>query len=309
LHEQAYEKFCVLEKKLPGDGRVLYFKAVSACCSGKVEESEKAFDTLCTIYPDAEVGKYYLQALRARKESGADMENPSYFYCVPQAERDSRCKALLSLGSCEKDEAELLFLVGNYGRYLRWCFDEMDGADHDLQYLAIVTAIHVRADDFIREMMLDHEVLDALKVETLRMLYERNENTELGAVLCHAYRKLRLYRIEIGRKRHKRFVSAYARIAARFVGVGESYGKRLKTSTEKLYRSLEEKGGLDLVTNTNDLACAIFLFAGFKELGADKEMIAKALEADFEKVQGILNAALGIENEREKQRENTNETD
>jgi len=298
LHEQAFERFCALENKMPNDGRVLYFKAVSAFLCGKLDESEKAFDDLCTIYPDAEVGKYYLHALRTKDENGGELPTPSYFYCLPQEEREMRCRALLQIGKCAKEEAELLYLVSGYEGYLRWCFDEMDGADHDLQYLALATAVHVRADDFIMEIMLNHEVFDPLKVETLRMLMERNENMEFGAVLCHSHRRIRLFKVSIGRKRHKRFISAYAKLVSRFVGLGEGYSRRIKNTTEKVYRTLLEKDALDIVDNTDDLCCAIFLITGLKELGSDKQAIAAALDANYEKVCEILDIYYGENQEK-----------
>ena len=291
LHKQAFDRFCQLETKMSGDGRVLYFKGVSAYLCEDYEQAEKAFCDLCTIYPDAEVGKFYLRALRAREQES--LPTPSYFYCLPQEEREMRCRALLQIGKMAKTEAELLFFVGNYEEYLRWCFDEMDGADHDLQYLALATAVHVGADAFLFEIMLNHEVFDPLKVETFRMLLERNEDLDFGVVLCHVYRKIRLFKITLGKKRRKRFLSAYAKIASRFVGLGEGYSKKIKWTTEKLYRSLLENEALDLVDNTDDLCCAIFLSTGFKELGTDKAQIANALDAKIEKVQEILNAAKG----------------
>ena len=68
LHQEAYEKFCLLEKEIPYDGRMLYFKGVSAYKSGKIEEAAVALETLCTIYPDAAVAEYYLEKIRLQKE-------------------------------------------------------------------------------------------------------------------------------------------------------------------------------------------------------------------------------------------------
>ena len=172
----------------------------------------------------------------------------------------------------------------------------MDGADHDLQYLALVTAVHVRADDFLREVLLNHEVVDVLKVETLRLLYERNEEMEIGLVLCNIYRKIRLLRVKIGRKKHKKFVEAYAKIASKFVVISDAYGKKIKATTEKLYRALEKYEQLDLVDSSDDCACAIFLSAGLKELGNNVEDIATAFEANAAKVRLLLTAVASAEN-------------
>ena len=68
LHKEAYDKFSQVEKMMPYDGRLLYFKAVSAFQCGLVEEAEKSLHALCTLYPDSEVGKYYLRALKNREE-------------------------------------------------------------------------------------------------------------------------------------------------------------------------------------------------------------------------------------------------
>ncbi len=294
LHKEAYEKFCLLEKKMPYDGRMLYFKGVAAFLSGMLDEAERAFDVLCTVYPDAEVAKYYLRALKNREEADDEpLPEPSYFYHLPQEEREERCRMMIQAGKCTGDEAQLFGLLALHDGYFRWAFDEMDGADHDLQYLALATAVHVGADEFVREVLLDCEVLDVLKVETLRMLYERNEDMELGLVLCHIYRDLCLSRIVIGRKKHKRFIEGYAKIASRFVAINDVYGKKLKVAAESLYKALAQNGGLEAIDNTDDLACAIFVLAGLKELGGDLTSVARALDADVERVQALLALATG----------------
>ncbi len=310
LHEQAFEKFCLLEDKIPYDGRMLYFKAVSAYKCGKIKQAERAFDMLCTVYPDAEVAKYYLQAIRLLEdgEKLPEEQEPTYFYNLPRGERESRCRSLIHIGKSPKDEAQLFGLIALHDGYFRWCFDEMDGADHDLQYLALATAEYVRADDFIREVLLDDEVLDILKVETLRMLYTRNEDMLVGIVLCHVYRKVQLLRIKVGRKRHKKFVEAYAKIASKFVAVHETYGKKLKATAESLYASIEKNDAFDLVNSEDDLACAMFLLSGIKDLGRDVDGVAKAFEANTENVYALMRVAKG-ETEKESDKEISHEID
>ncbi len=308
LHEQAFEKFCQLEDKMPFDGRMLYFKAVAAYKCGKLNESEKAFDTLCSVYPDAEVARYYLRALRRREknETPNEAEAPDYLYHLPQAERENRCRSLLHIGGCPKDEAQLFGLIALHDGYFRWCFDEMDGADHDLQYLALVTAEHVRADDFLREVLLDCEVADVLKVETLRMLYERNEDLEIGLVISHVYRRLFLYKIKIGRKKRKRFLSGYAKIASRFVAVSGDYGIRMKMAAEGLYAALSKRERLDLIENEDDLACAIYFLADLKELGRDLETVVKAFDANVARVITLTGIAVETPTQEPMQTEENN---
>ena len=304
LHDEAYQKFVVLDKKMPYDGRMLYFKGVSAYKSGRLDEAEKALDTLCTVYPDAEVAKYYLKALRAYKEAkenakaGEEVVAPEfiYFYHLPQAEREHRCASLLKIGSCPKDEAQIFGLLALHDGYFHWCFDEMDGGDHDLQYLGIVTAAHVRADEFLQEVLLDFEVADVLKVETLRMLIERNEDIEVGLVLCNIYRRVPIFKIKIGRKRRKKFLEAYAKLASKFIVIRDSYAEKIAKAAEFLYRALEAADGLDLIENTDDCACAMFFMAGLKEMGNDKQRIASAFDANFAKVQVLLSYVVAAQN-------------
>lgn len=292
MHEEAYQKFVTLDKKMPFDGRMLYFKAVAAYKSGKIDEAEDTLDSLCTIYPDAEVAKYYLRQIRLYKDGQAEKPELIYFYHLPQEERENRCRTLLRISEAPKDEAQLFGLLALHDGYFRWCFDEMDGADRDLQYLALVTAVHVHADEFIKDVLLDYEVLDVLKIETLRLLLERNEDETLGLVLCNIYKKIRLYAIKIGRKRRKKFIEAYAKIASKFVAVNDTYAKKIKTATENLYRALEDCDSLDLIDNSDDCACAIFLLSGLKELGGNPEFIASAFDANLAKAQVIASAAL-----------------
>ncbi len=293
LHEEAYQKFLILEDKMPYDGRMLYFKGVSAYKSGRLQEAEQALDQLCTIYPDAEVAKYYLNALREYTASLKD-ESPLpppefiYFYHLPQEEREHRCRSLIKIGGAPKDEAQLFGLLALHDGYFTWCFDEMDGGDRDLQYLGLVTAVHVRADDFLQDVLLDFEVADVLKVETLRMLIERNEDVDVGLVLCNIYKRVSIYRIAIGRKRRKKFLEGYARVASKFGVIDSKYGKRLRDAAEGLYRSLERKNALDLVDNPDDIACAIYFLAGLHELGKDHRWIASAFDASIDKVHVLL---------------------
>ncbi len=308
LHEDAYRCFVELDEKLPHDGRMLYFKGVSAYKSGRIEDAERALDELCTLYPDAEVAKYYLRQIREYQEGKARGETPTppeliYFYHLPQEERESRCEILLKIGSCPKEEANLFGLIALHDGYFAWCFDEMDGGDRDLQYLALVTAAHVRADEFLQDVLLDFEVADVLKVEILRMLLERNEDMEVGLVLCHIYKRVPLFRISIGRKRRKKYIDGYARIASKFGVIDERYSKKIKEAAELLYRALEEKGGLDLIDNPDDCACAIYLLTGLHDLGKDQKWIASAFDANVDRVRVLLSYAIQEKTREEKSNE------
>ena len=293
LHDQAYQKFVQLDKKMPYDGRMMYFKAVSAYNSGRIKECERAFDELCTIYPDAEVAKYYLREIRnyiEKTENGEEAQKPEliYFYHLPQEERENRCRSLIKLSSSPSDEAQVFGLLALHDGYFQWCFDEMDGGDRDLQYLGLVTAAHVHADEFLQDVLLDFEVADVLKIEVLRMLIERNEDMDIGVVICHIYKCVPVHKIQIGRKRRKKFIEAYARLASKFIVINEGYSIKMKRAAEKLYRALEKHEALDLIDSADDCACALYLLAGIHELGKDMAWVASAFEANLAKVQVLL---------------------
>lgn len=310
LHEEAYQRFCYLDEKTPYDGRILYFKGVSAYQCGKLQEAETAFADLTTIYPDAEVAKYYLRALRQYIEGLENGENPTpptliYFYHLPQEEREDRCQTLLKIGSLGKDEAQLFGLIALHDGYFAWCFDEMDGGDRDLQYLGLITAAHVRADEFLQDVLLDYEVADVLKIETLRMLIERNEEMDIGLVLCSVYKRVRVDPIRIGRKRRKKFIEGYAKILSKFGAISGSYSSKIKIAAEELYGSLEQANALDLVNNSDDLACAMYFLAKLNDLGKDHAWIASAFDANVDKVHVLLSYTPYVwGNQQTKEKEN-----
>ena len=153
----------------------------------------------------------------------------------------------------------------------------------------------MRADEFLQEVLLDFEVADVLKVETLRMLIERNEDMDVGLVLCNIYRRVPIFKIKIGRKRRKKFIEAYAKLASKFIVIRDSYAEKIANAAEYLYRALEEGNGLDLIENTDDCACAIFFLAGIKDMGTDKQRVAAAFDANFAKVQVLLSYAVAAE--------------
>lgn len=293
LHLEAFERFSALEKETPFDGKLLYFKGVSAYNSGKYDEAKETFGELCAVYPDAAVVEYFMKEIHEYLdaiENGETREKPEigYFYQIPQKERDKRCQFLMDIANANKVEAEVLGAFAHATGLFRWCFDELDGMDHDLQYLACVVAAHASIDDFLQDVLLDNEVLDLLKLEILRLLYERNEEVEYGAVLCHVYRKIRLLPISIGRKARKKFVSAYARTASKFVAISVDYGKKLKDAAETLYRALEKYDCFDQAKNVDDCACAIYLLANLRDAGRDIDTASLAFDANAERVKVLL---------------------
>ncbi len=291
LHEEAFQRFCLLEQDTPYDGRALYFKAVSAWKCGRYADAEKTLDKICMAYPYAEVAKYYLTALREYRNAVELGEiatlpvEPSYFYCLPQEEREFRCKQLIQI---TKEGLRSSCLYEDIEKWVRWCFDEMDGADHDLQYLGMLVAYKCEMEDILQEIALNPEVLDAFKIELLRLRYEENVQRSLDCVLCDIYREFTLLPIKVGVKRRKKFVNAYAKVASKFAVINDAYGKKLQVGTETLYRDMQERGILETVDNEDDLACAVFVSAGIKEVYGSFDAVCAMLDGNPENVQKLL---------------------
>ncbi|MBQ8320073.1 MAG: tetratricopeptide repeat protein [Clostridia bacterium] len=302
LHAEAYERFTELEKKMPYDGKMLYFKGISAYKSGKLTQAEATFTKLCDLYPDAEVVKYYLRRVR-RELAGEEKEEGEvgYFYRVTKEEREARCRSLLSLNGLPKEARELLAECEEVQENLEWCFDEMDGMDKELQYFAVLVAEQLRLDGFLREKLLDQEIADALKIEILRLFALRNEDKRVGLVLCNVYRPIRLYRVKLGKKKRKAFLTAYAQLAAKLSILSPAHGAKLKLAAEKVYDKLAAGEYLDEVSNKEeDLAAAIYLFSGLKELGRRLEEIVSAFDADEEAVYKIFRCVNSVTEEEKK---------
>lgn len=298
LHQEALEHFIKLESEIPYDGNMLYFKGVAAYKSGNLALALGTFERLCVIYPDAAVAKYYLKRLRQYAADPENVEKPelTYFYRVPQEEREIRCRALAGLGKYPREEACLLGLLLEKEGYFEWCFDEMDGMEKDLQYLAVVIAEHANLDSFLRNVLLDCEVKDVLKVEILRLLFLRNEPNEFGVVICNIYRNLKIPKLKLGRKRKKKFLEGYAQIASKFAIVSDDYGEQIRSSAEKLYEKVAQNELWEYADSPADIAAAIYLFCNMGEFGKNVEAIAPVFGANASCVGRLVSAVRSPEN-------------
>lgn len=290
LHAEAYEKFCALEDYVPYECKMMYFKAVAAYKSGKTDAAERVLYDLCTVHPHAEVARYYLDAIRAYADGFGQQPDLSYFYRVPQEEREARLEKLTQLCNCTNAEKELYRGAEETTRCLYWCFDEMDGTDHELQRKALQAAAHLDEREFLRDIFFNIEVLDGMKLEALRALYERNKEDCFGVVIGHIYRKATLRPIKIGRKKRKSYLKAYASVASKFSLYSDKNGEKIKNAAEMLYHAFETYDGMELIDDTNACACAIFMESDLKDFQTDEDLlnIIKLFDADTTNVFAAL---------------------
>ncbi len=288
MHGEAYSLFEKLEGDLGYDLSVLYFKAVAAYNSGRTEESLKVFDKLLVIYPESVTARYTRQIVRNSIDGGNGGDIP-YFYRLPQTERESNLKILAAFHSLNKAEAAKLCENIDITDNILWCFDEREGnGSAELQYLGASCAVKAELDGLLRDILLDAELPDGLKIETVSEIACRNNGGTYGVVLCNIYRRVQLIKLEIPAAKRKKFIKAYAALVSRFGIVGDDYVEKLHDAAEKLYYDLAEKGKLSAAEDFPALTAAILYLSGIKEAGATLEEICAFLGADKDKTQSVL---------------------
>lgn len=292
LYDAAYKHFCVIENIVNYDRPLLYFKAVAAFKSGRLRESAEALGKLLDIFPTAAVARYYYREIRRYMEDGKDAPEIDFFYRLPKNERDDRIKALLVLAEMHKKELKAFCAETDISELIEWCFDEMDGQDMKLQILGATVAFRCDLPDFILDEMLSLEVSDAVKLECLRLLCEKNKSFDCNIVVGEVLRKISFDKLEVGKERRAAFVKAYARSVARFAALDEEpYPESYRVAAIQIYEALAEQGALAQASDIDALACAIHLAA----CGADGKKAESAAffgTANARKVSYIL-AALG----------------
>lgn len=287
LYEQAYSKFCKLETRVSYDRTLLYFKAVAAFRCGKYKESLSSLGKLLDIYPNAAVARYYYQAIRRYVESGGAVPETSFFYCVPQKEREDQVSRLLFMTNLNLHDLKTVAAEGAVFETLEWCFDEREGQEAILQKLALRVAIRADLRSFWSGILLDVTVDDMIKVDAVRSLCERNRDFECGIVIADIYGRIFFRRLEIGSKRRAQFVGAYALCFARFALINIVNGEQLCAVTQRIYNLFSEQNCFSVIRKREALACAIYLQLRPGDL-KKMDQLAESMGADAAEVDRIF---------------------
>lgn len=290
MHAQAYGLFKKLENELTYDFSILFFTAISAYNSGKIEESLQAFDTLLTIYPNAVTAEYwrYIVSKNAKlpEEERAELE---YFYRLPREESQTNLEFLSAFARLTEKTAKKLCENADIESCVRWCFDEGDGNNsYELRLLGATCAVKADLNDAVRDILLDAFLPDGIKMEALNELVQRDVAGEYGIVVCNLYRRLSLLPLETGRYKRKTFLRAYGMAYSRFAMLAEDYCYLLNAAATKLYRKLESEDRLDDVRSVPALAAAIIRSSNIKESGLTDDNMLSFFGADKQKVEAIL---------------------
>lgn len=291
MHAEAYEMFLKLDGELGYDKSVLFFKAVSAFNAGKYTESFDAFDKLLTIYPNAIIARYIYRQARETKDAEGNKEL-SYFYRMPEKERENTFKVLAAFSKLSARQAEKFYGLVDISDCILWCFDETENRDEaELQTLAAACAVKAGLDGMVCDILLNAFLSDGLKIRVLTLLGARNEENTFGAVICHIYKRVTFRRLLIGRKKRKIFVAAYAGLTAHFAIINENYGEKFASAAEKLYKKLCLADNLDAVRDENALTAIIYQRAKIPEPKIPADKLAdffNTTDAKINKILGVL---------------------
>ena len=289
LDEEAYRTLSKLRDRIPYDEVMLYFLAVAAYRIGKTDEAIDALEVLTTVYPRKAVAAYYLQRLRAVRDGDEKPFSMNYFYRMPEEEYSTVANFLLSASTMDEHDARQITQLSQLGEFFRLAFDEMEGRDEKLKLLAVRVADRTRSDEFLRDVLLDCEGDEYVKIAILHTLAMRNEEDSFGVVLCNIYKEYVTHALEIGEKKREPFMKAFADVYAKFAVFSEENAGKICAAAEDLYLTLEECDALSYCDERAEIAAAIYREARLEGGERKFDEIVKMFEANKYVTETILN--------------------
>ena len=253
LDGEAYEKLTKLKGMQPYDDSILWFHAVAALRSGRKEEAISSLETLTTVYPRRVIATLYLERLRGDKEVTI-----SYFYRLPEDTYKELTSFLLMADGVEPEMAERLGGDKEIENYIRLAFDQLEGRDQKLQQLAARVAVKCRCDDVVRELLLDFEGDEFIKLSMMRDLVLRNEDNSFGVVICNFYREFYTHKMEFDGRRPDQFMEAFAEVYSRYSITADDNERKLLYAAEDVNYTLVDADAEDLFAEKDALAAAIY---------------------------------------------------
>lgn len=262
--EQHEEAYLMLKELAAGeyyyDDTILWFLAVAAHNTGRDEEAIEALERREILYPRGAVAKYYLSCLRRAKESGETVEM-GYTYLLPMTEYSRIANEFLGVLASEEKRRDPSALHEEF----LLAADVLEGRDEKLLALAIRAAIRLRADWFVRSVLINYRCHPLVKFTALKELAVRNEENNFGVVLLGLYYEYSTVKIEIGTRARKEFLAAFGEVYSRFAVLGGEWnGGKLAVAAEDVYATLDETGLLSFAKERDALAAVIYREARLK---------------------------------------------
>ncbi len=287
LDDEAFEKLQQLKKRLPNDENVLFFLAAASYRTGKIDEGIETLERFTTLFPKKAVAQYYLERMRKVRDGEEEPFSMSYYYKMPAEEYATVGEFLLSLAESD-GEAEKYASLPSLDNFLRLAFDELEGRDEKMQMLALKVAIKARKDAFLRDVLLDYEGNEMVKIAILEGLVARNEDNSFGVIVCNLYKEFFTHKIILGRVNEKEFLKAFASVYSKFSLLGEENERKICVAAEDIYRTLDEARAWEYMKETSALSAAIYREARLRHGEHGIENICKIFGADRLITQEIL---------------------
>ena len=287
LHQEAYEKLEILKKRIPYDDNVLYFHAVAAQHTGRTEEAIDSLERLTTLFPRKAVARYYLERLRELRDGGRKEVPMTYYYRMP--EEEYRTVADFLIAASNAPDPTLLSELTSLEEFYRLAFDELEGRDEKLQMIASKVAVRCRNDKFVRDVLLNYEGDEIIKLSILHDITMRNEDDSFGVVICNLYKEFFTHHLEIGERKREQFLKAFADVYSKFALLGEENEGKICAAAEDIYATLSEMDAWEYMDERTSLAAAIYREARMKRAERSLDEVVKMFEADKIIVERILN--------------------
>lgn len=289
LDEEAYQKLTILKGKAPYGDDVLWFHAVAAFHTGRLEEAIESLEQLTTVNPRKSIARYYLIRMRELRDEPEKELQIGYFYKMPEEEYNKVKDFLLTVSAASAEDAERFSMLPEVDEYFRMAFDQLDGRDDKLQILAARVAVKCRCERFLREILLDFNASESIKILILRELILRNEENSFGVVVCSFYREFFTHELQIGEKFRKPFMNAFAEVYSKYALIGEDNEEKLINAAEDVYQTLEESETLDFAEEQSAISAVIYREARLRQSERSIERIAELFDANVKVVKEILN--------------------
>lgn len=289
LDEEAYQKLTLLKPRLPYDDNVLYFHAVAAYKTNRLDEAIDSLERLTTIYPHKAVAEHYLTRMRRIRDGEKDKLSVTYYYRMPTAEYRTVANFLLKANTADEEELEQFAALPEMNDFFHIAFDEMEGRDEKIQLIAARVAVKCRSDAFVRELLLDYEGDEIVKLSVLHDLVLRNEENSFGTVICKIYKEFYTHEIEIGAKKHAEFLKAFADVYSKFALLNQENEDKLCDAATDVYETIEDADAWGYIDDRAELAAVIYREA--RLTGGERKLpkICGLFDADEARVKEMLN--------------------
>ena len=289
LDAEAYDKLQILKERLPYDDNVLYFHSVAAYRTEHIDEAIDSLERLTTLYPRKAVAEHYLVRMREIRDGEEDKLEPTYYYRMPTAEYRTVANFFIRANSADEEELERISALPDFDNLLRIAFDEMEGRDEKIQLIASKVAVKCRRDSFLRDVLLNCEGDEIVKLSILHGLVLRNEDNSFGTVICNIYKEFYTHEIEVGARKHNEFLKSFADVYAKCALLDEMNEGKICAAAEDVYRSIEDAEAWSYLDEREEVAAVIYREARLRGGERKIEKVASLFEADVSVVKEILN--------------------